>query len=70
MDIDTISTWGVFCDQICPQDDPMDEEEKHIRNRISTLVLNYLATDAHAHLIRHMEKPQNEKVLIDGLLRV
>jgi hypothetical protein len=70
MDFDTVATWGVFCDQIVPLDDPMDEDEKEMRERICRLLLTYLTTDAQPHVQRLVIKADNEAVLVEGLLRV
>jgi hypothetical protein len=74
MDLDTPATWGVFCDQICPQDEPMadaaEEGDEDPHGRIRTLVLSYLAHEGRPHIARHVKKPENEQVLVRGLTRV
>lgn len=70
MDLDTCATWGVFIDQVDPPGDPQDDDEREGRMRIRALMLSYLANEARPHIQRHMVRPENEDVLIAGLLRV
>lgn len=73
LDLDPVVTLGVLCDQIIPSDDPLDEEELAIRDRIRSLVLAFLAGEAKRPLIdRHancLDSPA-EAALVSGLFKV
>ncbi|PIL36299.1 hypothetical protein GSI_01962 [Ganoderma sinense ZZ0214-1] len=72
LDMDPIVTLGVLCDQVIPSDEPVDDEELAIRDRIRSLVLAFLAGEAKRPLIdRHancLESPA-EGVLVSGLFK-
>lgn len=73
LDMDSKVTLGVLCDQLVPTDEPMDEEEKAIRDRLGSLVLAFIAGEAKRAIIeRHASRAGNEQeqVLIDGLVKV
>jgi hypothetical protein len=71
MDLDTPMTWSVFCDQVWPPNDAeADDADPDARDRIRALVLSYLAHEARPHIARHVKKPENEQVLVEGLYRV
>ncbi|ETW81118.1 hypothetical protein HETIRDRAFT_419033 [Heterobasidion irregulare TC 32-1] len=72
LDMDSKVTLGVLCDQLVPIDEPMDEEEKAIRDRLGSLVLAFIAGEAKRAIIeRHASRAGNEQeqVLIDGLVK-
>lgn len=73
LDMDPVVTLGVLCDQVVPLDEPVDEEELAIRDRIRSLVLAFLAGEAKRPLIdRHancLDSPA-EEVLVSGLFKV
>nr|VWP02470.1 Homocitrate synthase [Ganoderma boninense] len=72
LDMDPVVTLGVLCDQVVPPDEPVDEEELAIRDRIRSLVFAFLAGEARRPLIdRHancLESPA-ESVLVSGLFK-
>jgi hypothetical protein len=71
MDFDAVATWGVFCDQICPQDEPMDDDDKEVREHIRRLLLSYLTSDARSHIQRLVKQDnRNEEALVNGLFKV
>ncbi|KAH9014667.1 hypothetical protein EDB85DRAFT_2029143, partial [Lactarius pseudohatsudake] len=43
LELDSRVTLGVLCDQIVPPDDPMEDEDKIIRERLRALVVAFLA---------------------------
>ncbi|KAH9016721.1 hypothetical protein EDB84DRAFT_1523712, partial [Lactarius hengduanensis] len=45
LELDSKVTLGVLCDQIVPPEDPMEEEDKTIRERLEALVVAFLAQD-------------------------
>ena len=66
-------TLGVICDQIVPPDEPLDEEEVAIRERLRSLVLAFLAGEAKRPLMeRHasVAGSPGEQVLVSGLFKV
>lgn len=72
LDMDPCVTLAVLCDQIIPPDEPMDDEEASIRDRLRTLVLSFLSTEAKRSIVeRHatLGSPA-EDVLVNGLLLV
>ncbi|KAI9061682.1 hypothetical protein FKP32DRAFT_1612897 [Trametes sanguinea] len=72
LDMDPAVTLGVLCDQVVPSDEPLDEEEQSIRDRLRTLVLAFLAGEAKRSLVeRHASTAGNpaEEVLVSGLCK-
>jgi len=65
-------TLGVLCDQIMPPDEPMDEEEQYIRDRLRSLVIHFLTGEAKRTIVRHASRPgsEAEEVLVHELLAV
>ena len=73
LDMDPVITIGVLCDQIVPPDEPLDEEEQSIRDRLRSLVLAFLAGEAKRPLVeRHANAAGTpaEQVLVSGLFKV
>jgi hypothetical protein len=70
MDIDVDATWGVFLDQMCPQNEPMDVDDKENQERTRALLLSYLVWEARHNLPGHMAKPDQEVVITQSLLTV
>ena len=73
LDMDPVVTLGVICDQIVPPDEPLDDEEVAIRDRLRSLVLAFLAGEAKRPLIeRHANVVGSpaEQVLVSGLFKV
>ena len=73
LDLDPQVTLGVLCDQLSNPDEPMDEEERAIRERLRTLVISFLTTRAKRAIVdRHASRPgsEAENVLVNGLLTV
>ncbi|KAG0707033.1 hypothetical protein DFH29DRAFT_898065 [Suillus ampliporus] len=71
LDMDPGVTLGVLCDQIIPPEDPIDEEEQHIRDRLRSLVIAFLKVDAAEAIIqKHTKTPgtDTEKVFVGQLL--
>lgn len=73
LDLDTLATLGVLCDQIVPPDEPLDEEDQTTRERLRGLVLSFLTGRAKRGIIeRHMISSDGatESVLVSTLLQV
>lgn len=72
LDMDPPVTLGVLCDQILLPDEPMDEEEQHIRDRLRSLVIHFLTGEAKRTIIRHAGRPGigAEEVLVSELVVV
>lgn len=73
LDMDPAVTLGVLCDQIVPLDEPMDDEERAIRDRLRSLVLTFITGEAKRAIIeRHTSSDGSaaEEVLVSGLLKV
>ncbi|KAI0319003.1 apoptosis inhibitory protein 5-domain-containing protein [Amylostereum chailletii] len=72
LDLNAVVTLGVLCDQIVPQDAPLDEDDKAMRDRLRMLVIAFICNDAKQSIVeRHASKAgsQPENVLIEGLLK-
>ncbi|KAI0358737.1 hypothetical protein OH77DRAFT_1494335 [Trametes cingulata] len=72
LDMDPAVTLGVICDQVVPPDEPLDEEEQAIRDRLRSLVLAFLSGEAKRSLVeRHASSPGNaaEQILVSGLFK-
>ncbi|KAI0708908.1 hypothetical protein C8T65DRAFT_649312 [Cerioporus squamosus] len=72
LDMDPVVTLGVLCDQIVPPEEPLDEEEQSIRDRLRSLVLAFLAGEAKRPLVeRHANAAGTpaEQVLVPGLFK-
>ncbi|OJT02632.1 Apoptosis inhibitor 5-A [Trametes pubescens] len=72
LDMDPTITLGVICDQIVPPDEPLDEEEQAIRDRLRSLVLAFLAGEAKRSLVeRHANIAGSpaEQVLVNSLFK-
>ncbi|KAH9895220.1 hypothetical protein C8Q73DRAFT_644717 [Cubamyces lactineus] len=72
LDMDPAVTLGVICDQVVPSDEPLDEEEQSIRDRLRSLVLAFLAGEAKRSLVeRHANTLGSpaEDVLVSGMLK-
>ncbi len=73
LDLDPVATLGVLCDQIAPPEEPMDEEDQAIRDRLRSLVLGFMKGRAKRGIVeRHASQhgSQAEVVLVNGLLKV
>jgi hypothetical protein len=75
LELDSKITLSVLCDQIVPPDDPMEDEDKVIRERLRTLVVAFLAEDAWKPLLAQLQGQgesgaEQEQALIDTLLKV
>ena len=73
LDMDPVVTLGVLCDQIVPPDEPLDDEEQNIRDRLRSLVLAFLAGEAKRPLVeRHANALGSpaEQTLVTGLFKV
>ncbi|TFK54567.1 hypothetical protein OE88DRAFT_1625540 [Heliocybe sulcata] len=70
LDMDAPVTLGVLCDQIMPLEEPSDEEEQAIRERLRSLVIAFMTGDARRSIVeRHAAKNNCEEILFDGLLQ-
>ncbi|KAA1471859.1 hypothetical protein DENSPDRAFT_837964 [Dentipellis sp. KUC8613] len=72
LDMDPKVTLGVLCDQIVSADEPVDEEDKAIRDRLRSLVIAFMCGEAKRAIVaRHANQPGNpqETVLIEGLFK-
>jgi hypothetical protein len=73
LDMDPSVTLGVLCDQIIPPEEPIDEEELFVRDRLRSLVLSFLTKEAkRAILERCKSQPDSatEDILINTLWAV
>lgn len=73
LDLDTLATLGVLCDQIVPPDEPLDEDDQATRDRLRGLVLSFLTGRAKRGIIeRHANALDGaaESVLVTALLQV
>lgn len=72
LDMDPPVTLGVLCDQIVPPNEPMDDEEQQIRDRLRSLVICFLTGEAKRAILRHVNQPgsEAEAVLVGQLLVV
>ncbi|KAG6874454.1 hypothetical protein C0995_010362 [Termitomyces sp. Mi166 len=72
LEMDAKVTLGVFCDQMAPLDESMDDEEKEIRDRLRKVVLKFLTQDARKVIVERHAVPgsEAEETLIDNLLAV
>ena len=69
VDLDPKVTFGVLCEQLVPQEETTDEDERAARDHLRSLVLSYMTGDI-MRIQRHASKKDNEEVLVDGLLKV
>ena len=69
LDMDPKVTLGVLCDQVSPPNEPMDDEEQNIRDRLRSLVLSFLTGEAKRAIVERHAIPGSvsEKALIDSL---
>jgi len=71
LEFDSKVTLGVLCDQIVPPDDPIEDEDKTIRERLRALVVAFLASDAREPLLAQLQgSTEQEEALIDILVKV
>jgi hypothetical protein len=54
LELDSKVVLGVLCDQIVPPDEPMEEEDRAIRERLRGLVVAFLADDAREPLLARL----------------
>ncbi|KAN0091367.1 hypothetical protein V8E55_004933 [Tylopilus felleus] len=60
LDMDPPVTLGVLCDQIVPPEEDLDDDERQTRERLRSLVLSFLATDAIGAIQKHTDPPGSE----------
>ena len=75
LELDSKVSLGVLCDQIIPPDDPVEEEDKLIRERLRWLVIAFLAEEAREPLLSRLQSQgdsgaEQERALVDTLLKV
>lgn len=73
LDMDPAVTLGVLCDQVVPSDEPLDDEEQSIRDRLRSLVLAFVTGEAKRAIVeRHTSTPGGpaDEALVSGLLKV
>ncbi|KAF9258846.1 hypothetical protein L218DRAFT_876210 [Marasmius fiardii PR-910] len=68
--MDARVTLGVFCDQVVPLDQQMDEDEMQMRDRLRTLVLDFVANEVKKDQWKKIAVPggEAEAVLVRGLM--
>ncbi|KAI0948946.1 hypothetical protein AcW1_008681 [Taiwanofungus camphoratus] len=72
LDMDPTVTLGVLCDQVVPSDEPLDDEEQSIRDRLRSLVLAFVTGEAKRAIVeRHTSTPGGpaDEALVSGLLK-
>ncbi|KAI0275618.1 apoptosis inhibitory protein 5-domain-containing protein [Russula aff. rugulosa BPL654] len=74
LELDSKVTLSVLCDQIVPPDDPIEDEDKLIRERLRRLVIAFLAEEAREPLLSRLQSQgesgvEQEQALIDTLLK-
>ncbi|KAH9024850.1 hypothetical protein EDB84DRAFT_1506119 [Lactarius hengduanensis] len=74
LELDSKVTLGVLCDQIVPPDDPMEDEDKTICERLEALVVAFLAQDTRKPLLAQLQgqrrgPAKQEGALIDTLIK-
>jgi hypothetical protein len=77
LELDSKVFLRVLCDQIVPPDDPIEDEDKLIRERLRRLVIVFLAEEAREPLLSRLQSQQGdgggaeqELALVDTLLKV
>lgn len=75
LELDSKVTLSVLCDQIVPPDDPVEDEDKLIRERLRRLVIAFLADEAREPLLSRLQSQgdsgvEQEQTLIHTLLKV
>ena len=72
LDMDPPVTLGVLCDQIVPPEEDLDDDERRTRERLRSLVLSFLATDAIGTIQKYTDPPgsEAEQVLVAQLILV
>ena len=75
LELDSKVSLGVLCDQIIPPDDPVEEEDKFIRDRLRRLVIAFLDEEARGPLLSRLQGQgdsgaEQERALVDTLLKV
>ncbi|KAF8444883.1 hypothetical protein L210DRAFT_3531311 [Boletus edulis BED1] len=60
LDMDPPVTLGVLCDQIVPAEEDLDDDGRQTRERLRSLVLSFLATDAIGTIQKHTDPPDSE----------
>ncbi|KAH0828066.1 hypothetical protein J3R83DRAFT_3720 [Lanmaoa asiatica] len=70
LDMDPPVTLGVLCDQIVPPEEDLDDDERQTRERLRSLVLSFLATDAMSAIQKYTDPPgsEAEHVLVAQLI--
>jgi len=75
LELDSKVFLRVLCDQIVPPDDPVEDEDKLIRERLRRLVIVFLAEEAREPLLSRLQSQgdsgaEQELALVDTLLKV
>ncbi|KIJ68040.1 hypothetical protein HYDPIDRAFT_107637 [Hydnomerulius pinastri MD-312] len=70
LDMDPPITLGVLCDQIVPPEEDVDDYERQTRERLRSLVVSFLATDALGAIEKYTDPPgsEAEQVLVSQLI--
>lgn len=69
LDMDARVTLGVLCDQIVPVEEAVDNEDQAIRDRLRSLVLNFMVGRAKRAIVeRHADTA--DSVFSEGLMKV
>ncbi|KAI6010504.1 apoptosis inhibitory protein 5-domain-containing protein [Pisolithus marmoratus] len=71
LDMDPPAVLGVMCDQVVPLEEDLDEFERQTRERLRSLVIMFLATDALGVIVEKYTDPPDseaEQVLVSQLV--
>ena len=65
-------TLNVLCDQIIPPEEDIDEEEQAIRDRLRSLVIEFMTGRAKQNIVRHAEDKEEspDREFVDRVMRV
>ncbi|KAI6166034.1 apoptosis inhibitory protein 5-domain-containing protein [Pisolithus thermaeus] len=71
LDMDPPAVLGVMCDQVVPLEEDLDETERQTRERLRSLVITFLATDALSVIVEKYTDPpgsEAEQTLVSQLM--
>lgn len=72
LEMDFSVTLGVLCDQIVTTEEDPDDDERQTRERLRSLVLSFLATEAMSTIQKHTDPPGSdaERIFVTQLITV
>ena len=72
LDMDPVVTINVLCDQIVSTEGSVDEDEQSVRDRLRSLVIDFMRGRAKQAIVRHAEKSESKPdlVLVDRVMSV